>query len=412
MATQLSAGQVLCLNEDERALFVQQNLSDNTQDGSLNIQNITGCDELSEAERALLDRELLQAVKRVTAPSIDATALVAQLHQIPSELEHRTIQSYYPSHSRSSTALLDDGCLPLFYVGLLPQIEANLDAYAHLLQPWARQQHPADVKEAWHALSRQWNRLKEFRACGGTSRGAAEVDFEQTARLCWKREYDYEDGEDVERDVERHAERLSRWLVQPEFVLWRPFTLLADLKGQDQWTTYVEYLAFEAESLHGLAEAARRLEKRPKRHDVYKGKYQAAKAAAEQQQSRVGWVPSEIEKIEAEQKAATGESDGSTSGSSKKKGHTDDTNRPEDVFEPRLGKHRQTKKVEEVDKTYETEKMPAGKSASLSQTRRNGNSSRSTTGCAWRAAAIAATAGQWEGGDRFDRFKKRRGEKT
>jgi hypothetical protein len=197
------------------------------------------------------------------------------------------------------------------------------------------------------------------------------VDFEQTARLCWKREYDYEDGEDVERDVERHAERLSRWLVQPEFVLWRPFTLLADLKGQDQWTTYVEYLAFEAESLHGLAEAARRLEKRPKRHDVYKGKYQAAKAAAEQQQSRVGWVLSEIEKIEAGQKAATGESDGSTSGSSKKKGHTDDTNRPEDVFEPRLGKHRQTKKVEEVDKTYETEKMPAGKSASLSQTRRS-----------------------------------------
>lgn len=59
MATQLSASQVLCLSADERARFVQQNLSDNTQDGSLNIQNITGWDGLSETKRALLGRELL-----------------------------------------------------------------------------------------------------------------------------------------------------------------------------------------------------------------------------------------------------------------------------------------------------------------------------------------------------------------
>lgn len=54
MATQLSAGQVLCLNADERARFVQQNLRDNTQDGSLNIQNITGWDRLSETKRLFL----------------------------------------------------------------------------------------------------------------------------------------------------------------------------------------------------------------------------------------------------------------------------------------------------------------------------------------------------------------------
>lgn len=180
------------------------------------------------------------------------------------------MQSYYLSPSRSSTveppedeerdyeskchhALLDDGCRPLFHAGLL-EIEANTDAYAHLLRPWASQQHPADAKEAWQALSRQWNRWREFRAwqlrgrrrrpgfdeylnahrrdyfmSGGTSRGAAEADFEQTARLCWEREYDYKD----EEDVERHGERLGRWLVQPEIVLRRPFTLLADPKGQD-----------------------------------------------------------------------------------------------------------------------------------------------------------------------------------
>lgn len=44
-------------------------------------------------------------------------------------------------------------------------------------------------------------------------------------------------------------------------------------------------------------------------------------------------VLSEIEKIEAEQNAAAGES-GSSTGSSRKRKHTDDTNRPEDVFAP------------------------------------------------------------------------------
>jgi hypothetical protein len=49
----------------------------------------------------------------------------------------------------------------------------------------------------------------------------------------------------------------------------------------------------------------------------------------------------------------------------------DDTNRPEDVFTPRVGKRRRTKKVEEMDRTDETEKMPVGKSAKSSQTRRS-----------------------------------------
>lgn len=55
-----------------------------------------------------------------------------------------------------------------------------------------------------------------------------------------------------------------------------------------------------------------RLEKRPKGHNVYEKIYQAARAAAEQQQSRVGWVLSEIEKIEAEKPVTTRGSLGSS----------------------------------------------------------------------------------------------------
>lgn len=61
---------------------------------------------------------------------------------------------------------------------------------------------------------------------------------------------------------------------------------------------------------------------------------------------------------------------GESGGSKRKRKPTDDTNRPE-VFAPRLGKRRRTKKVEEMDKTDETEKMPAGKSANSSQMRRS-----------------------------------------
>lgn len=148
MATQLSSGQVLSLSTDGH-------LSENTQDGSPQIQNLTGGDDMSETKRS----QLLQA------PLIDATALTALLNQIPSESDHR-LQRYYPSPSRSSTveppedeeheyeikchqALLDDNCRPLFYIDSLPHIEANPDAYAHLLQPWTTQQHPADAKGKW-----------------------------------------------------------------------------------------------------------------------------------------------------------------------------------------------------------------------------------------------------------------------
>ena len=265
------------------------------------------------------------------------------------------------------------------------------------MQPWVRPQHPSDAKEPWLALSRQWNRWKEFCAwrlrgrrrrpafeeyldaqrreflmSGGITRCAAQPDFEWSARLSWEREYDYEDKE----DVKRHAGRVGRWLVHQGFVLRRPFQLLADPKGQDQWTTYVEYLAFEAESLYVLAEAARKLKRRVKIRDGYEGKYRAAKAAVDQQRCRVDWVLSEIEKIEEEEKALRADESGDgNSGRIRKRRRTDETSlAPEDVVEPQLGKRRRMDKVEETDKMHkmhETEKTPAGKRDNLSQTRRS-----------------------------------------
>lgn len=58
MAFQLSACQVLSLAVDERVLFVMQNLS-NILDGTLNIQNLTGWDDVSKEERDLLAQNLL-----------------------------------------------------------------------------------------------------------------------------------------------------------------------------------------------------------------------------------------------------------------------------------------------------------------------------------------------------------------
>lgn len=321
------------------------------------------------------------------------------------------MQSYYLSPSRSSTveppddeeyeyeikchqALLDDNCWPLFDVHLLPHIEANPDAHAHLLRPWTAQQHPADTKEKWHALSRQWNRWKGFRAWqlhgrrrrpgfgeyldarrrdyfmhGGTSRRAAEPEFEQVTRLHWERDYgDY--GEDEQQQhVERHAEVVKRLLPQG-FVVRPPLGLLPDPKAQDLWTTYVEYLAFETECLCLLAGDARRLEKRGK------GKYEVAKAKVDQQQCRVDWVLSEIEKIKEEQKAAAGEDNIGGTGSSKKRRAADDTDGIQEVVEPRLGKRRRMGDTDEdtmnTEKTGQAEEvMPARSSNSPSQARRS-----------------------------------------
>ena len=208
---------------------------------------------------------------------------------------------------------------------------------------------------------------------GGLREHVGGPDFERGARASWEREYDGHEG--GEEDVERHAERVGGWLVHRGFVPRRPLRLLPDPKGQDQWTTCVEYFAFEAEALYALAEAARRLEGRVKRGRGYEGKYRAAEAAVDQQRCRVDWVLAEIESIEAGEKAAAaaaGESGGGDGGRSGKRRRMDETSGSlEDVVEPRLGKRRRMVKVEETEKTHDMEETPAGKSDSLSQTRRS-----------------------------------------
>lgn len=57
MTTVLSVRQVCSLPPDQRAKFVEQNLS--TEDDNLNIANITGWEDLPEGERLLLALQLL-----------------------------------------------------------------------------------------------------------------------------------------------------------------------------------------------------------------------------------------------------------------------------------------------------------------------------------------------------------------
>lgn len=161
-----------------------------------------------------------------------------------------------------------------------------------------------------------------------------------------------------------------RRLLPQGFVVRPPLGLLPDPKTQDLGTTYVEYLAFEAECLCLLAGDARRLETRGK------GKYEVARAKVDQQQCRVEWVLSEIEKIKEEQKAAAGENSIGGTGSSKKRRPADDTDGLQEVVEPRLGKRRRMGDTDEdttdEEKTEQTEEaMPASRSNSPSQARRS-----------------------------------------
>ncbi|KAL8902414.1 MAG: hypothetical protein Q9207_004735 [Kuettlingeria erythrocarpa] len=394
MATQLSVGQVLSLSPDQRAQFVKRNL--NTEDGTLGIENITGWEDLSKADMSLLAQQLLPAVRRATAPSVDAGRLAALLAQIPCDREHHAT-THDPSPSRSLTveppeaeaqeyetkcyqALLDGGCRPLFHISLLAQVETNPDEYRDLLRPWMRYPNMSD-SEDWQVFSRQRDRWTEFRTWQLHNRkqtmsfsqylderrhdfqmkgGVAGPGFEQVTRRLWEREYgrdqpqlDVED-EGFEAVFSRYSDDTRKLLMDHGFL--QPFQLLADPKQQDQWTTYVEYLAYEYSSLHRLNMTTQKLQEKAR---DYAQKYQTAKAKADHQQRRVDWVRSEISKIEAEQKAAG--KGGSISGTtrSRKRKLADDTDGV-DVVKPRFVKRR---------RADETEKITAGWSDNSRTTR-------------------------------------------
>lgn len=167
----------------------------------------------------------------------------------------------------------------------------------------------------------------------------AGPEFEQTARRLWEREYDYgppQLDDHPEAVFSRYAEAVRTLLADHGFV--QPFQLQADSKQQDQWTTYVEYLAFECYWLEELDVVAQKLQRKPSRAR----KYQIAEAEVGHQQRRVEWVRSEISKIEAEQKVA-GKSGGSSSGRSRKRKSTDDV----DGVQPRVAKRRRMDETEE-----------------------------------------------------------------
>jgi len=295
--------------------------------------------------------------------------------------------THYPSPSRSSTAeppedqdyeircyhaLVHDGCRPLFPISLLAEIETNPDAYHDLLRPWTRYPDASDPED-WQAFSRQHDRWKQFRKwqlhirrqtpsfssyleeyrrdyemLGAARKQADRPEFEQTARRAWEREYDYGPPQlhDSPEAGSGYADALRTLLAEHGFV--QPFRLQEDLKQQDQWTTYVEYLAFE---YTWLDVAARRLQKRPS----HARKYQAG---VDYQQHRVNWVLSEISKIEAELKVVDS-SGGSCLGRSRKRKPADD-GIDVDGTQPRVVKHR---------RTVETEKMVAGGSDNSRTTR-------------------------------------------
>ncbi|KAL8646766.1 MAG: hypothetical protein Q9210_005941 [Variospora velana] len=396
MTTQLSIDHLLSLPSDQCAEFVEQNLS--SEDDTLNIENITGWEDLPDSERDLLGPRLLTtartAPKAPTGNPVDATDLAALLARIPSNPERHTIATHYPSPSRSSTAeppeaqehetkcyhaLLYDGCRPLFPISLLAQVETNPDAYRDLLQPWTRYPDTSDPED-WQVFSRQRDHWKQFRIwqlrirrrtpsfsayleeyrrdCEMSGEVLEQTDrpeFEQTARRLWEREYNYgppQPHDSPEAVFSRYAEAAKTLLADHGFV--QPFRLQADSKQQDQWTTYVEYLAFECYWLGKLDVDAWKLQKKPSPAR----KYQTARAEVDHQQRRVNWVRSEISKIEAELKAA-GKSGGSSLGRSRKRKPTDD-GVGVDGAQPPVVKRR---------RTDETEKMVAGWSDNLRTTR-------------------------------------------
>ena len=93
------------------------------------------------------------------------------------------------------------------------------------------------------------------------ARSLAQPDFEQAVHSQWEDEYGHGQQQagngDAEAVLSRYTAATRRLLIDCGFV--QPFELHADPKQQDQWTTYVEYLAFECFWLGRFAKAAQKL---------------------------------------------------------------------------------------------------------------------------------------------------------
>ncbi|KAJ4399882.1 hypothetical protein N0V85_005892, partial [Neurospora sp. IMI 360204] len=87
-----------------------------------------------------------------------------------------------------------------------------------------------------------------------------DIDFEEYIRDNWERLLSGLDKaeDDAEAILFRHAATCSRLVMDNGFV--QPFQVQADPKQQDQWTTFVEYLAFECLLLGRHTGSVRRLQ--------------------------------------------------------------------------------------------------------------------------------------------------------
>ncbi|KAG4441490.1 hypothetical protein IFR05_003017 [Cadophora sp. M221] len=103
---------------------------------------------------------------------------------------------------------------------------------------------------------------REFERMGVAAEWTARPDFEQAIRSQWEDEYgrgQQQPGssDDTEAILSRYAEVKKGLLMDCGFA--QPFELHADPKQQCQWTTYVEYLAFECFWLSRFAKSTQKL---------------------------------------------------------------------------------------------------------------------------------------------------------
>ncbi|KAI0391194.1 hypothetical protein F5Y17DRAFT_470952 [Xylariaceae sp. FL0594] len=322
-------------------------------------------------------------------PPVDHVALAALLEPIPTESDNRRMFDYEKFLQRDWTHSIDEEKDKYKVCG-------NPTAYFHLLRPWHDQdwQYELGRLEPRDALHRQWKRWKEFRHWelhkrrmkpsfedyfetykrhhfiqGGSLQEAYEPDFESNARNSWELAYKGWPYSGSRPFFKRHAQFvetafLHHAAAKKGIDIRRPLQLSLDLKMQDQWSTYVEYFAFEVVHLDRLA------------------RYEEIK--------REGI--SMIEKIQEEQKAAAGKSH-----SSKKADATDEADETGEVVEVvetveadqadqadqiRQGKRRRPSTDEQEEETIPE---PPSKSRKVADTRDNLHSLITTT------AAIAAS---------------------
>ncbi|KAH6716419.1 hypothetical protein BKA61DRAFT_721009 [Leptodontidium sp. MPI-SDFR-AT-0119] len=302
MTTQLSVDQTLRLTQRELVQFVQQNITH--EDGTWNVSNIVDWEDVSQAKRDLLAAKLLPAVQKTTEPSVNATYLAALLAQIPSDRGSPTRQTQYLNPSRSSTveppdnaiqeyetkcyqALLDDSCRPLFLVSLLLQVSTNADAYTTY-------------------CGRGRDTRREFERMGVAAGWIARPDFKQAIRGQWEDEYGHDqqhpgNGDNAGAILSKYTEATKRLIMDCGFV--QPFELHADPKQQDQWTTYVEYLAFECFWLSWFARFAQKLRVQ---HDASHGHGKGDVYTDEKKTANTSW--SELTKSPTEEPIITPES--------------------------------------------------------------------------------------------------------